>query len=98
MRRRSTELVSRAVDALRQIDGWGAATAAAGVVRDGEVVATHGPRDVALRWASISKLCSTLAVLVAAEEGIVDLDEPCGPEGSTIRHLLAHASGLPFDG
>jgi CubicO group peptidase (beta-lactamase class C family) len=28
----------------------------------------------------------------------VDLDEPAGPEGSTVRHLLAHASGLPFEG
>ena len=36
-------------------------------------------------------------MLVAAEEGIVDLDEPAGPPGSTLRHLLAHASGLPFD-
>jgi CubicO group peptidase (beta-lactamase class C family) len=98
MSRRSTELVSPAVDALRQIDEWGAATAGAGVVRDGEVIATHGPRGVALRWASISKLCSALAALIAVEEGIVDLDESCGPEGSTIRHLLAHASGLPFDG
>ena len=39
-----------------------------------------------------------LAVLVAAEEGTVDLDEPAGPPGSTVRHLLAHASGLPFEG
>ena len=36
-------------------------------------------------------------MLVAAEEGLVDLDEPAGPPGSTFRHLLAHASGLPFD-
>ena len=36
-------------------------------------------------------------MLVAAEEGIVDLDEPAGPPGATLRHLLAHASGLPFD-
>jgi CubicO group peptidase (beta-lactamase class C family) len=36
-------------------------------------------------------------MLVAAEEGIVDLDEAAGPPGSTLRHLLAHASGLPFD-
>jgi CubicO group peptidase (beta-lactamase class C family) len=35
-----------------------------------------------------------MAVLVAVEEGTVDLDEPSGPEGSTLRHLLAHASGL----
>jgi CubicO group peptidase (beta-lactamase class C family) len=36
-------------------------------------------------------------MLVAAEEGIVDLDEPAGPPGATFRHLLAHASGLPFE-
>ena len=36
-------------------------------------------------------------MLVALEEGTVDLDEPAGPEGSTLRHLLAHASGLPPD-
>jgi CubicO group peptidase (beta-lactamase class C family) len=36
--------------------------------------------------------------LVAAEEGVVDLDEPAGPPGSTVRHLLAHTSGLPFEG
>jgi CubicO group peptidase (beta-lactamase class C family) len=38
-----------------------------------------------------------LAALVAAEEGTIDLDEAAGPPGSTIRHLLAHASGLPFE-
>ena len=39
-----------------------------------------------------------MAALVAAEEGVLDLDEPAGPPGSTVRHLLGHASGLPFDG
>ena len=48
-------------------------------------------------WASVTKLATSVAVLVAAEEGIVDLDEPAGPPGSTLRHLLAHASGLPFE-
>ena len=55
----------------------------------------HGPRDAVLRWASVTKLLTGIAVLVAVEEGTVDLDEPAGPEGSTLRHLLAHASGLP---
>jgi len=45
----------------------------------------------------VTKLASAVAMLVAAEEGLVDLDEPAGPPGSTLRHLLAHASGLPFD-
>jgi CubicO group peptidase (beta-lactamase class C family) len=68
-----------------------------GVLRDGELLATQGPRDRVFRWASVTKLATTLAALVAAEEGIVDLDEPAGPPGSTMRHLLAHTSGLPFD-
>ncbi len=48
-------------------------------------------------WASLTKLVTTLAVLVAVEEGTVGLDDPAGPEGSTLRHLLSHASGLAPD-
>jgi CubicO group peptidase (beta-lactamase class C family) len=84
-------------EALRQIDGWPAPFATAGVVRGGELVATHGARDEVLRWASVTKLVTALAALVATEEGVIDLDEAAGPEGSTVRHLLAHASGLPFE-
>jgi CubicO group peptidase (beta-lactamase class C family) len=58
----------------------------------------RGPRDRVLRWASVTKLVTALAALIAAEEGVIDLDEPAGPEGATVRHLLAHASGLPFEG
>jgi CubicO group peptidase (beta-lactamase class C family) len=85
------------VDALRQIDDWPAPTAAAAVVRGGDAIDVHGPREHVFRWASVTKLVTALATLVAAEEGVVDLDEPAGPEGSTVRHLLAHASGLPFE-
>ncbi len=86
------------MDALRQIEDWGAAHAAAAAVRPGEVVARHGDEEHVFRWASVTKPVTALAVLVAAEEGTVDLDEPAGPPGSTVRHLLAHASGLPFTG
>lgn len=86
------------MDALRAIDGWDADTAAAGVARADGVVATHGALDAELRWASVTKLLTGLAFLVALEEGTVDLDEPAGPSGATLRHLLAHASGLPVDG
>ena len=85
------------MDALRIIDGWGARTATAGVTRaDGEI-GVHGRRDVQLRWASVTKLLTGVALLVALEEGTVELDEPAGPPGSTLRHLLSHASGLPPD-
>jgi CubicO group peptidase (beta-lactamase class C family) len=85
------------VDALAQIDGWPVETKAAGVVKAGRTWA-HGPQDTKFKWASGTKLFTAMAVLVAAEEGVLDLDEPAGPPGATVRHLLAHASGLPFDG
>jgi CubicO group peptidase (beta-lactamase class C family) len=85
------------VDALRQVESWPAETVAAGVLSGGETIATHGPRERVFRWASVTKLATALAALVAAEEGVVDLDQPAGPPSSTVRHLLAHASGLPFD-
>jgi CubicO group peptidase (beta-lactamase class C family) len=97
-RRSIARLVSPRVQALRQIDDWPVEFAAAGVVdREGRT-ATHGDTTVSLRLASVSKPVAALATLVAAEEGVVDLDEPAGPPGSTVRHLLAHTSGLPFEG
>lgn len=86
------------MDALQLIDGWDAPGAAAGVVRDAGVVATHGAEEVEVPWASVTKLLTGITLLVALEEGTVDLDEPAGPPGATLRHLLAHASGLPIDG
>jgi CubicO group peptidase (beta-lactamase class C family) len=81
--------------ALRQVDGWPCRQVAVGVT--GVVEATHGDLDQRFPWASVTKLATAVAVLVAAEEGLVDLDEAAGPPGSTMRHLLAHASGLPFE-
>jgi CubicO group peptidase (beta-lactamase class C family) len=85
------------VEALRQIDGWSAAHKAAGVATAGEVVAEHGDASRRLGWGSVTKLLVAYATLIAAEEGALDLDEPAGPAGSTVRHLLAHASGLAWD-
>jgi CubicO group peptidase (beta-lactamase class C family) len=86
------------VDALHQIDAWDVPFAAAGVTRAEGVLASRGDASHAVRLASVSKPIAALATLVAAEEGVVDLDEPAGPPGATVRHLLAHASGLPFEG
>ncbi len=84
------------MEALRQVDGWPAANAAVAVTRaDGEVAAC-GDRARVFHCASVTKLFTAYACLVAAEEGTIDLDERAGPPGSTMRHLLAHASGLPF--
>lgn len=90
-------LVSNAVDALRQVDSWPAEHAAAGVATARGVLAEHGDTEQRLGWGSVTKLLVAYATLIAAEEGALDLDEPAGPEGSTVRHLLAHASGLAWD-
>jgi CubicO group peptidase (beta-lactamase class C family) len=84
--------------ALSTIEAWGARHAAAALVGPDGVIADRGDIDRPFRWASITKLATALAVLVAADEAVIDLDEPAGPPGSTVRHLLAHASGLPFEG
>ena len=86
------------MDALHQLDAWDVPFAAAGVTTAAGTVATHGELARSVRLASVSKPIAALAALVAAEEGVLDLDEPSGPPGSTVRHLLAHASGLPFEG
>lgn len=66
------------------------------VLDAGGRVGVRGDATLAGAWASVTKLATTLAVLVAVEEETLDLDEPAGPPGATIRHLLAHASGLAF--
>ena len=67
------------------------------MVHRGEVVDRRGDTGGVRRVASITKLASALAVLVAVEEGSVSLHDPLGPPGATVAHLLAHAGGLDFD-
>jgi CubicO group peptidase (beta-lactamase class C family) len=85
------------VNALRQIDEWPAEHAAAGVATARGVAAEHGDVEHRFGWGSVTKPLVAYATLIAAEEGVLDLDEPAGPAGSTVRHLLAHASGLAWD-
>jgi CubicO group peptidase (beta-lactamase class C family) len=85
-------------DPLAVVAGWPVSTAAVGVTSPSATLARTGPLDEALSLASVTKLLTALAVLVAVEEETVSLDDPAGPEGSTVAHLLAHASGLGLDG
>ena len=68
-----------------------------GVVTPDGVLDVSGDRSVPLPWASLTKPCTAMAVLVAVEERSLTLDDDAGPPGSTVRHLLAHASGYDFD-
>lgn len=86
------------MQSLALIENWPVPTAAAAVVRaDGTVVGTRGPTAQRFALASVTKPLAAYAALVAYEEGAIELDEAAGPEGSTVRHLLAHTSGLAFD-
>ncbi|MBY6540638.1 beta-lactamase family protein [Rhodococcus sp. BP-349] len=83
---------------LTSLTDWPVPAVSAAVIVDGpDVAARHGDRDRVQELASVTKLLVAYASLVAVEEGAVELDEAAGPEGSTVRHLLAHTSGVAFD-
>lgn len=83
-------------DPLAAVDHWGWVAAAGWCTATDQD--TTGPVDAVFPWASVTKLVTSLALWVAVEEGTVSWDDPAGPAGSTIRHLLSHASGLAPDG
>ncbi len=83
---------------LDALGGWPGTHRAAGWRRRDGAEATAGDADRSFPLASVTKLLTATAVLVAVQEEILALDEPAGPPGSTVRLLLCHASGLPFDG
>jgi CubicO group peptidase (beta-lactamase class C family) len=82
---------------LHAVDRWGASTVAVAVVEAQGLVASRGPTERVLPWASVTKPLTAATVLVAVDRGLVELDEAAGPPGSTVRHLLAHASGFAPD-
>jgi CubicO group peptidase (beta-lactamase class C family) len=73
---------------------WPVPTVAAAVVGSDGVLAAYGNIGHRFRLASVTKPLVARAAQVAVEEGAIDLDTPAGPPGATVRHLLAHASGL----
>ena len=66
---------------------WPVERAAAGLTDADGTRALGGDPHWQVGIASVSKLLTGLAALVAVEEGAVELDEPAGPPGSTVRHL-----------
>ena len=86
------------MEALGLTASWPVDHVAAAVVSPDGSIDAIGETDRSFRLASISKVMTGWATLVAVEEGIVALDQPVGQPGCTMRHLLAHAGGYPFDG
>ncbi|MGV8967540.1 MAG: serine hydrolase domain-containing protein [Cellulomonas sp.] len=83
------------MQSVRTIEQWPVDNAATVVVAaTGEIVGAHGELARPFPLASVTKLLTAFAVHVAVEEGVLGLDDDAGPAGSTVRHLLAHASGF----
>jgi CubicO group peptidase (beta-lactamase class C family) len=81
---------------LSVIENW-PAPAAAAVIGPSGLLATHGDVQRSFALASVTKPLAALATLVAVEEGALSLDDPAEPlllPGATVRHVLAHASGM----
>lgn len=89
------------MQALHLVTTWPVDHVAAAVITPAGVERI-GDADRTYRLASLTKPVVAWALMVAVEEAVVDLDESLpaaiGPEGATLRHLLAHAAGFGFDG
>lgn len=83
-------------DPLALLDDFGFEAAAIVVGPEG-VRAVRGDVDRERPWRSLTKTLTGYAAAVALDRGLVDLDAPAGPPGSTLRHLLAHASGYFYE-
>lgn len=77
---------------------WEPTVVTVGVTDATATLATHGPTDEVLWFASVSKPVTAYGVLLAAQHGELALDEPVEVRAAdpevTVRHLLAHAGGL----
>lgn len=89
------------MSALHQVVDWPVDHVAAAIITDAGV-GHVGELDRRFALASLSKPITSWAIMVAVEEGVIDLDRQLehvsAPEGATMRHLLSHAAGFAFDG
>lgn len=67
------------------------------VLSHGAVIHAEGDTRRTHDLASVTKVLATRAALVAVDRGLMGLDDPLGPPGATVRHLLSHSSGLAMD-
>lgn len=89
------------MSALHLVTGWPVDHVGAAIIT--EAGADHvGDLERSYALASLTKPITAWAIMIAVEEGVIDLDGPlqhvAAPEGATMRHLLSHAGGFAFDG
>lgn len=73
---------------------WPVSNASAGWVRSDHSRLTSGVNSRPFLLASVTKPLVSISLMVAVEEGSLHLNDLAGPSGSTIAHLMSHASGL----
>ncbi|UQN29561.1 serine hydrolase domain-containing protein [Brachybacterium kimchii] len=83
-------------DGLGVLDAFGFEAAAIVLGPEG-VRASAGDLEKVRPLRSVSKTLTGFACAIALERGAVALTDPVGPEGSTLRHVLCHASGLFYE-
>lgn len=66
------------------------------VEKDG-VSLSIGDQNLRYRLASVTKILASYAMLIALEEGAIDLDRRLNDRGETYRKLMAHVCGYDFD-
>lgn len=88
------------MSAVHLVTSWPVDHVAAAILT-AQGVTTVGDTERVYRLASLSKPLVAWAIMVAVEEGTIDLDGPLrhvtAPEGATMRHLLSHAAGFGFN-
>lgn len=84
------------MSALEKIVQWPADNVAGALITPAGIETVGGTaREYDIK--SVTKPVVAMGIMLAVEEGAVELDQSAGPEGSTLRHLLSHASGVDFD-
>lgn len=91
-----TDSISISIESI--LDRWPGDHVGCAIVRPDERIEHWGDITRSFELASVTKAIVSLGCWVALEEGSLDLSDSVGPPGSTVAHLLAHASGLPFEG
>lgn len=82
---------------LTQIEQWPCDAAAAVIGADG-TVSRRGDTSKAFDLASVTKLFTAAAAMLAVEEGSVSLEDVIDERGAILADLLGHSSGLAADG
>ena len=80
------------MSALEVLDDFGVEAAAIVLGPEGER-ARRGDVGRVRPWRSVTKPVTGLGAALALQDGHVDLEDPAGPPGATLRHLLSHCSG-----